>query len=247
MSLPTPTPTPTPSLLRLPPSTPGENAYKVPVLLYHYIEVAPPQDPARGALATPPDVLDTQFALLAAGGFTPITFDELAAAMNGKITLPAKPVILTFDDGYADFYANAYPILQKYHMKAVSFIPTGLIGGGNYMTWGQVEELARSPYVVFGAHSIHHPDLTRLSLAALRSEIVESKHTLESHVGYIVNWFAYPYGLFDENVVSDVRGAGYIGSVTTIPGSFQYQSRLFYIPRYRAGKRTGEDFLRLVR
>lgn len=244
---PTPTPTPVSTLLKVPPPLSGERAYKVPVLLYHYIEVAPPQDKLRVALATPPDILDAQFALLAANGYTTITLDELAAAMSGKITLPQKPVILSFDDGYFDFYANAYPLLEKYHMKAISFIPTGLIGGGNYMTWGQIEEMARSPYVVFEAHSVNHPALPKLSDSSLRGEIIESKRILESHVGYVVNWFAYPYGLFDARVVAAVKAAGFIGSATTLPGSFQYQSRLFYIPRYRGGKRTGEDFLRLVR
>ncbi len=243
----TPTPTPTPTSLTLPPIVAGESAYKIPVLLYHYVEIASPQDPGRVTLSTPPPILDAQLAALSANGYTTITFDELAAAMSGKIALPPKPVIITFDDGYADFYENAYPLIKKYRMKAVSFIPTGLIGGGNYMTWSQIEEMARSPYVVFGAHSVRHPALTKLSRSALVDEIVESKRVLESHVGYVVNWFAYPYGFFDTTVVAAVKAAGFIGAVTTLPGSFQYQSRLFYIPRYRAGARRGEDFLRLVR
>lgn len=241
-----PTPTPTPALI-LPPLVPGEREIKVPILFYHYVSDNPNKnDTARNGLSTPPDIFDQQLALLSANGFTTITLDELAAAFAGAGMLPVKPVVLTFDDGYQDFYSNAVPILIKYHMKGIAFIPTGLIGGGYYMTWGQIEELARSGTVVFGAHSIHHYALTKLSPESLKAEIVESKQVLEQHVGYKVNWFAYPYGLFDDAVVFNLKNAGFIGAVTTIPGAWQYQSRFFHMPRYRVGTRLGADFLKLV-
>ncbi len=130
----TSTPTPTPKPL-VPDLLPGEHGIKVPILLYHYISINPNKaDVMRNGLSTPPDILDQQFSILKSHGFTTITFDELAAAFSGKATLPTKPIILTFDDGYVDFYFNAYPLLVKYQMKGIEFIPTGLIGGGNYMT-----------------------------------------------------------------------------------------------------------------
>lgn len=243
---PTPTPTPTPKPL-VPPIVAGERAMKVPVLLYHYISLNPNKtDIARDGLSTAPSVFDQQLATLKNNGFTSITFDELAAAFDGKTTLPPKPVILTVDDGYMDFYSNAYPILQKYQMKAISFIPTGLMGGGMYMTWGQIEELARSPYVSFGAHSIHHYFLSKVAPSVMISEIGESKRVLEQHVGYTVNWFCYPYGGFNDAVVDAVKKAGYIGAITTMPGVWQYRSRFYYIPRYRAGNLLGASFLKLV-
>ena len=242
----TPTPTPTPKPL-VPDLVPGERGMKVPVLLYHYISAnSNAADVMRNGLSTPPDILDTQLQTLKSHGFTTITFDELAAAFAGKTTLPSKPIILTFDDGYIDFYYNAHPLLIKYQMKGVAFIPTGLIGGGSYMTWGQIEELAKSPYVVFGAHSIHHYYLPKSLPQVLHAEVAESKHVLEQHVGYVVNWFAYPYGAFNDAVISEVKQAGFIGATTTIPGAWQYQSRFFYIPRYRAGTRVGESLLKLV-
>lgn len=242
----TPKPTPTPKPL-VPPLIPGERGIKVPVLLYHYISVNPnAADVMRNGLSTSPDILDQQLATLKSHGFTTITFDELAAAFSRKAALPPKPIILTFDDGYNDFYYNAYPILAKYQMKGIAFIPTGLIGGGSYMTWGQIEELAKSPYVVFGAHSIHHYNLPGVSPSVLRSEITESKRILEKHIGYVVNWMAYPYGGFNDAVVTEAKNAGYIGGITTMPGSWQYQSRFFYIPRYRAGNLLGDVFLKLT-
>lgn len=244
--IPTLTPTPTPGIF-LPPINPGERVARVPILLYHYISNNPNKDDkARDGLSTPPVIFKEQVETLKRAGYTTITFDELAAFFDGKSSLPPKPIILTFDDGYIDFYLNAYPILAGASMKGVVFIPTGLIGGGAYMTWSQVEEIARSPYVLVAAHSVHHYMLTKSNELLLKSELVESKRILEQHAGYPVNWMAYPYGTFDERVVAAVKSAGYVGAATTMPGAYQYKSRLFYIPRYRVGKRTGMDLLHLI-
>lgn len=247
--LPTPTvtPTPTPTAFAVPSPLPGERGIKVPILLYHYISENPNKtDLARNGLSTPPAVLEQQLSALKAEGFTAISFDEMAAGFAGS-GLPNKPIILTFDDGYEDFYLNAYPLLTKYQMKATEFIPTGLIGGGLFMTWGQIEEMSRSPYITLEPHSVHHYYMTKLSDSQLTAEVEESKRVLESHIGYKTNWFCYPYGAFDDRIIAAVKRAGFVGGVTTLPGSWQYQSRFYYVTRYRAGVRTGESLLSLVR
>lgn len=240
-----PTPTPTPTVTPTP--TPSEPGIHVPILLYHYISENPNKaDIARNGLSTPPSVFEEQLQTLKANGYTPITLDEMAAAFSGA-SLPAKPVILTFDDGYEDFYLNAYPLLTKYQMKATAFIPTGFVGGGMFLTWAQIEEMSRSPYITFEPHSVHHYYMTKLSDSALMGEITESKKTLESHVGYKTNWFCYPYGAYDNRVAARVAQAGFIGGLTTDPGSWEYRSKFYAIPRYRAGRRTGESLLSLLR
>ncbi len=241
------TPSLTPTDIAVPPITPGERAIKVPILLYHYISENPyKDDKARNGLSTPPAILDQQLQFIASNGFTTISLDELAAAFDGKMTLPPKPIILTFDDGYVDFYFNAHPLLKKYNMKAIAFISTGLIGGGAYLTWGQIDELSHSPNVVIEAHSKHHYSLPSVSEKVLENEIIESKQTLEKHTGYTVNWMAYPYGSFNDNVIAEIKKAGYIGSAATLPGVWQYKSRFYHMPRYRAGTRLGNDLLKLV-
>ncbi|MBI3559853.1 polysaccharide deacetylase family protein [Candidatus Gottesmanbacteria bacterium] len=240
------TPTPTPGVV-LPPITPGERAAHVPVLLYHYVSENPNKDDTkRDGLSTSPTIFKEQLKTMKRSGYTTVTFDELAAYFDGKSSLPSKPVILTFDDGYIDFYLNAYPILSGEGMKGVVFIPSGLIGGGAYMSWSQVEEIARSPYVVVAAHSIHHYMLTKSNENVLKNELNESKRVLEQHVGYPVNWMAYPYGAFDERVVAAAKAAGYVGAATTMPGVYQYKSRLYHISRLRAGKRSGQALLQLI-
>ena len=131
-------------------------------------------------------------------------------------------------------------------MKGVAFIPTGLIGGGHYMTWAQVDEIGCLSNVEVEAHSVHHYALAKVSDAILKEEVEASKAILEQHVGRPVNWMAYPYGSFDNKVVAAVKRAGYIGAITTLPGVWQYKSRFYHIPRYRAGTRLGKDFLKLL-
>lgn len=243
---PTLTPTPTPGIF-LPPINPGERVARVPILLYHYISENPNKDDkARDGLSTPPYIFKEQLETLKSAGYTTITLDELAAFFEGKFSLPVKPIILTFDDGYIDFYLNAFPILASAGMKGVTFIITGFIGGGAYMNWSQIEEIARSPYVVIAAHSIHHYVLTKSNESILKTELEESKRILEQHVGYPINWMAYPYGTFDERVVSAAKEAGYVGATTTMPGAYQYKSHLLYVPRYRVGKRNGTDLLHFI-
>lgn len=240
------TPSPTPGVV-LPPIAPNERTARVPILLYHYISENPNKDDkARDGLSTPPSIFKSQLETIKSAGYTAVTFDELAAFFDGTSLLPAKPVILTFDDGYRDFYFNAYPILAGAAMKGIAFISTGLIGGGAYMTWSQVEEIARSPFVVVAAHSVHHYVLTKSNNSVLQNELEESKKILEAHAPYPINWIAYPYGSFDERVVAAVKAAGFVGAATTMPGTYQYKSRLYHMPRLRGGRRTGDDLLRLI-
>ena len=241
---PTPTLTPTPTPIPLPALVPGERALHVPVLLYHYVGDNPnPQDRARETLSVPPGVFEEQLRTLRDNGYTSISFDELADALEGKGSVPALPVILTFDDGYLDFYHIAWPILQSFGVKATVFIPTGLVGSGAYMTWPMIEEISRSTQITIAAHSVTHTSLPSLGGDQIIWELTESKRILEEHIGKPVAWFAYPYGFFDDRVVTQLKRAGFRGAVTTLFGAIQYKSRLYHMPRIRAGRRTGNLLL----
>lgn len=224
-----------------------DRSLKVPVLLYHYIGISPdPNDVTRIGLSTSPIIFEQQLKLLTENGFTTITFDELAAGLTGKQSLPSKPVILTFDDGYLDFYTNAYPVLQKYQLKGTVFVVTSFIGRAGFMKWQQIEEIARSSYVTIGAHSVHHYALTKVSETTLINELTQSKIDFVANIGYQINWLAYPYGEVNNEVATASRRAGYVGAVTTEPGVWQYENRLFYVARLRVGNKLGNDLLRLL-
>lgn len=189
---------------------------RVPILIYHYIAYNPnPKDRARDALSVPPDKFDAQMQYLSQNGYTPITLDTLYGIYSGQATAPAKPVVLTFDDGYIDFYTNAFPILRRFNFHAVSFIPTGLIGGGYYMNWNQIKEIASSGLVTFEGHTVHHVNLSSLSYAAALKELVDSKNILQANTGYPVNFIAYPNGSTNGNVQAAAKQAGYAGGIGT--------------------------------
>lgn len=217
---------------------------RVPILMYHYIGGNPnPADLTRNILSTTPDKFDEQMGYLASRGYTPITFDTMYAALYHGSALPAKPIILTFDDGYIDFYINAFPILKKYNFHAVSFIPTGLIGGSYYMNWSQIQELQASGLISFEAHTINHVNLPLLSAEKQQYQITKSKRDLEAHLGVPVNFFAYPYGTSNASTWNLVKQAGFLGAVGTWYGTTETEGTQYDWPRIRInGGITLTDF-----
>lgn len=223
-------------------------AAKVPVLYYHYIANNPnPTDTARNSLSVPPDIFDEQMGYLKTSGYTPITLDTLYAGLFGTASLPAKPIVITIDDGYEDLYYNAYPILLKYHFSAVAFIPTGLIGTKYYASWEELIEMKNSGLIYFEAHSVDHPNLTSLSTAALESELTNSKETLQNRLGIIVNFMAYPYGISSPTVWSAARKAGYLGAWGTWFSYTQSEGTIMDEPRIRvSGQQSLKNFKELL-
>lgn len=191
-------------------------AISVPILTYHYIANNPnSKDTQRDALSVSPDKFEAQMDYLSKNGYTPITLDTLYGIFNGQVSIPAKPVVLTFDDGYIDFYTTAFPILRRFNFHAVSFIPTGLIGGSYYMNWNQIKEIQSSGLVTFEAHTVSHANLPSLGFAAALAQLTDSKNVLQAHTGYPVNFAAYPYGTSNKAVQNAARQAGYVGGLGT--------------------------------
>lgn len=206
---------------------------RVPILTYHYIGNNPnPQDKTRDNLQVTPDKFDSQMRYLSENGYNPITLDTLYAALKGGL-LPPKPVVLTFDDGYIDFYHNAYPILSRFGFKAVVFIPTGLLGQSYYMNWSQIKEIDSSNLVAFEAHSVNHINLVSLSEDQVNYQVRESKKNLEEQLGKSVNFFAYPYGLSNEQTWQAVKEAGFLGGVGTWYGNVESEGNVFDMPRIK--------------
>ena len=209
---PSASPTPTPIPITFSPSS----AAGIPILTYHFVANNPnPQDKARDNLSVPPDKFEEQMKYLSENGFTTISLDTLYSIFNGQATRPAKPVVLTFDDGYIDFYTNAFPILKRLNLHAVSFIPVGLIGGSYYMNWSQIKEIQSSGLITFEAHSVSHSNLTSLNHSATLKQLVDSKKILSEQTGYPVNFVAYPYGINNDIVQKTAKEVGFIGGLGT--------------------------------
>lgn len=231
-----PTPTPT-----LPPH--GQTAL-VPILMYHYVRPSPgPSDPIGVDLSVPPKDFEEQMAWLSLSGFTTLTMHEFDEVRAGKIGLPKKPIVLTFDDGYRDFYTSVFPLLKKYHLKATAFIITGFVGQPNYMTWDMIEEIDKSGLVDVGGHTVTHPDLAQLSNAEATDQIVKCKTALEQHLGHPIYDFAYPSGDYSSATVQILQQAGFQTAVTTENRWARASDPLLELPRVRVhGQVTIDEY-----
>lgn len=235
----------TPSAFPVAPSNPTSST-GIPILMYHYVGNNPnPADRQRDILSITTDKLDEQFNWLAKNGYSPITLDTLYGIFSKKENI-SKPIVLTFDDGYIDFYYNAFQILRKYNFHAVSFIPTGLISTSYYMSWDQIKEINNSGLVSFQAHSVTHPNLPSLSYSRIQSELTDSKKTLEQQLGTHVNFIAYPFGASDPSVWQAALSAGFVGGVGTWAGKASGPG--INMPRIRiAGTISLGEFIQKVR
>jgi peptidoglycan/xylan/chitin deacetylase (PgdA/CDA1 family) len=194
----------------------------LPILAYHRICETPAEGDPLG-LCTAPARLERVLEYLQSHGYRTVTFDEAAEAIIGGVRLKEKLVCLTFDDGYEDFYTNAFPLLRACGAKATVFLVAGSTGATNrwdeasgfpstrLMTAEQVRELA-SQGVAFGSHTLTHPHLTRLDETAQRREILDSKRELEDLLAEKVNSFCYPHLDYNERVRALVEEAGYVSA-----------------------------------
>lgn len=214
-------------------------AIDLPIIMYHYVEpVYDPSDKLGVSLTTTPEDFEAQLKALSEGGFTFYTVSDVPALMARTITPADKRVILSFDDGYADFYAYVFPLLKKYHVKATLYIITDVLGTSDYLTADQVRELARSGLVEIGDHTLTHPDLPTLSPAQQAAQILESKKKLEAIIGGPVATFAYPFGHYNDESIR-LAGSGYIASVSVKPGRLQTPADIQLLRRLRPDSLKG--------
>jgi peptidoglycan/xylan/chitin deacetylase (PgdA/CDA1 family) len=217
----------------------GRGAIHVPIVMYHYIRVNPVAGDQLGFnLSVTPENFNHQMDWLQANGYHPIDFDDLRAYFLGQSPLPAKPVILTFDDGYRDLYTTAYPVLRAHNFKAVAYLVSGFLGAPNNVTRQQVVEMDAHG-IQIGAHTYSHADLTKTGNAELTRQLVDSRIDLEHLVGHQVVDFCYPSGRFDNRVVAAVQAAGYQTATTTQPGTQHSVADRFTWSRVRVGGGEG--------
>jgi peptidoglycan/xylan/chitin deacetylase (PgdA/CDA1 family) len=202
--------------------------------MYHYIRnVDQGSDPMGYDLSVTPDDFAAQIQYLAKAGYTSLTMTELEEVRARRAPLPPKPIVLTFDDGYRDFYTNAWPVLRQYGFKATTFIITGVVGQQQYMTWDMIAELDGSGQIEVASHTVSHKDLPGLSDATARGEIFNSKQALEERLGHPVTSFCYPAGHYSSRDAALVRQAGYTIAVTTQGGWSQAGQDAVLLPRVR--------------
>ena len=169
----------------------------LPVLMYHKVRPGPPD-----ALTVPLEIFNAQLDALRARGYQSISFADLLAGDP----LPPKPILLTFDDAYADFESFALHSMRDRGFKATVFVPVGHVGGENVwdgggeplLNWNDLRRLS-GPDVEWGLHSWNHDNFQKLDVDAIRADLHRCRTTLREESVPFTDVLAYPYGGFPRN------------------------------------------------
>jgi peptidoglycan/xylan/chitin deacetylase (PgdA/CDA1 family) len=175
-------------------------------------------------------------------GYTPITVEDYTQIAGNHLPLPDKPIILTFDDGFADFYFSAFPVLQEFHFPATLFLVTDNIEGTSkwlkpegeegrkMLAWSQLSEIQKAG-IECGTHTATHIHLDTAKRETARNEIIRSKDTLEQKLGNLVRSMAYPYGHYTKAVCQMVSEAGYSAACAVRNAMSHTKDNLFSLAR----------------
>lgn len=231
----TPVPTTSPTPSPTPEKTIDQSTLaklSMPVLMYHHIRnYNDPSDQIGINLSVSPEKFATQLDLIQKDGYQTVTFQDIESG-----NIPEKPIILTFDDGYQNFYDYAYPELKKHNMKAVSFIITDYTTKSDYMNENEIKEISRNG-IEIGSHTKSHPDLSSVTPTKANTEITESKSILENIIGKKIISICYPSGKYNDSVIAEVKAAGYSFATTTKAGYSKFASP-FDLQRERVNSDT---------
>ncbi|MEY4764600.1 MAG: hypothetical protein RI907_1273 [Pseudomonadota bacterium] len=210
------------------------------ILMYHQIGPYPRPD-AHRALYCHIDRFRDQLRYFKWAGFKVLSLAEAYRCLFEGAPMPERSVVITIDDGFDDFRAHAWPVLQEFGMPATVFLVSSLLG--KTAAWhpkGHVQSPLMSAATVrqlhqegalFGSHAASHPRLSQLTRAQQRAEIFDSKAALEDLLGAAVPDFCYPYGDYDEGVRDLVQEAGYKTGLTCIRGAANFSHNPFELTR----------------
>lgn len=184
----------------------------VPILEYHVLGPPPAGAPYPELYVSRPD-FHRQMDWLEGHGYQAVTLDQVERAWYHGGTLPPKPVVISFDDGYRPQFTYALPELRRHGWAGV----LNLKAEGSELYESNVKAMIAAGWEL-AAHTIHHLDLTELGPEQLEEEVAGSRAILRREYGVPVDNFCYPSGRFDPTVIAAVETAGYVGATTEIPG-----------------------------
>ncbi|MDH7500060.1 MAG: polysaccharide deacetylase family protein, partial [candidate division NC10 bacterium] len=194
----------------------------LPILCYHSVSSHPSTE-----YGVSKEDFRAQMSYLKERGYVPISLSQWAKYLEGTDSLPARPVILTFDDGHLSAYQTIFPLLKSYGFQATFFLPTAFLSNGrkDCLTWPQAQEMEQAGMEMM-PHGHSHANLAKRKegendasyRARVREEVLRSRSLIHSHLGRSPSFFAYPYGAFDLQVEEIVGEAGFSLILTACPG-----------------------------
>jgi peptidoglycan/xylan/chitin deacetylase (PgdA/CDA1 family) len=190
--------------------------HAVPVLMYHRLE-RPGEASGARELFVPPRLFRAQMAALRRHRYTAVTLQDVRRAWDASATLPRRPIVLTFDDGYRSQYTVAFRRLRRMRWPGVLFLLPNATQIEAGPTLPEVRRMLAAGWEL-GSHTINHRDLRHETGAALAEQTSGARRLLQRRFGRMVTSFAYPGGDYDRDTIRAVRTAGYTDAVTVAPG-----------------------------
>lgn len=220
----------------------------MPILMYHSISDGEERVHPYYRVNTSREAFSDQIRFLATHDYKAIGLDQIT-----EKEIADKRVVITFDDGFSDFYFEAFPILREHGFLATVFLATGYVGkafnGRQCLNWEQIRELDAAG-VVFGSHTHTHPKLRDLPRSGVVHELRCSKEIIEDRLGSAVTVFSYPYRFpeedrgFTEFVGEQLVNAGYLRGVTTIIGRYREGEDVMFLKRLPVNESDDSSLLR---
>ena len=219
---------------------------KIPILMYHAIHVMDPSEAANAGLIVDPTTFESHLQALKEAGYYTLTPDEAYKALTENVLPENKKVVwLTFDDSLKDFYTNAFPLLQKYQMKATNNVITGFVQAGreDMLTLDEIKKM-KEKGMSFEDHTVNHPDLSTATADQQTLELRDSKAFLDDNLSQKTTTVAYPSGRYSDATLQIAENLGYKMGLTTNNGLASLSNGLLSLNRVRVNPTTtAEDLL----
>lgn len=212
---------------------------RCPILMYHYVSPLPADaDKYRLDLTVLPENFQAHCEYLAENNYRTVTMEQLYGALIRGEKLPPRRVVMTFDDGYADAYTEAFPVLRQFGMTGTFFVVRDFMGQAGYMTWAQAGEMLAAGMEIEN-HSVSHIDLRGLDRDSMVYQIGAAADEIQNQLGRRPRFFCYPGGRYDPLAVQVVQETGHLMAVTTADGLVHTSSDALRMARARVRGSTG--------
>ncbi|MFA5145864.1 MAG: polysaccharide deacetylase family protein [Candidatus Omnitrophota bacterium] len=219
--------------------------HKTRILVYHSISSSNTHYVSKPLYMTGPAEFEEQMRYLK-DNYAVIGLDEVVRGIREGKSPGRDRAAVTFDDGHADSYSAAIPVLKRYAIPATFFITTGFIGTPGYLTWDELRRMSGEGFGC-GCHTVSHRRLTPLAEGEIYDEVSASKAVLEKELSAGIPYFSYPYGELSPGVISAVKRASFEAAFSTVDAPCGPGSDLFAIPRKEVLRQPFHNFTAWLR